>query len=302
MPEHEMNEVNPYIIHCGLLHKHNCLPPGTVFEKRRVKWYEVELILWGEGYVITEGKKLNTRKGDLFFRHPGMVVQGCAPYYCYLIVFDSVYDKNNESYLDLNFLDADSPSDAYVTGKETQTGQRIFSFPDVFNTVQFIEFERLFSSAYNEFIYKKPESQFYLKTYLMQILLSMHNECSSSSRLQQAGRSIRLNYPKIMEVKKHIDVNIKSEFRLNELADLAKLSPNFFCRIFKDIVGDSPINYINKYRINNAKKLLIKTSMGIKEIAYECGFDNDTYFYTLFKRFEGQSPSAFREKHRTLFR
>ena len=46
----------------------------------------------------------------------------------------------------------------------------------------------------------------------------------------------------------------------------------------------------------DAKRFLIESNKSIKEIAYECGFENDSYFYTLFKKTEGISPSAYQRK------
>lgn len=298
---YNINEINPYVIYCGHLNETTCPPPGTVYEKRRVKWYEVELILWGEGYIVTEGKKLYARKGDLFFRKPGMVVQGVSPYYCYIIVFDLFYDKENPSYMDENFLDSGGIYGKVCKPEGTWEIPACFDFPHVMNAIHYGELEKFFAGSYNEFIYQREESQLFLKTNLLQILLLMYNEWSSLNYSQHVSRSIRSNYSRVMDVKKYIDSNIESRFKLSELADMAKLSPNFFCRIFRDIVGETLINYINKSKINLAKKMLIESNKGVKEIAYNCGFENDTYFYTLFKRVTGMSPSQYRERQHFIF-
>lgn len=297
MPENHPDNVNPYVLHCGYLNKSNCPPPGTVYDERVVKWYEIELILWGEGYILTEGHKIKAEKGSLFFRKPGMVVRGFSPYYCYLIVFDMHYDPEKAAlYKEPDFMHASGAEKA-----KSDADFSNFHFSHAMNIMHVHKYEELFGSIYHEYLRHGTDNQFFLKTYLLQILLLTYSEHASSSLLNHSSRSIRQNYPRVLEIKKRIDSNIGSRFKLNELADAAGLSPNFFCRIFRDIVGETLVDYINKSRINLAKKLLNETNASIKAVSYECGFENDAYFYTLFKKLSGLSPSEYREKQRLLF-
>jgi YesN/AraC family two-component response regulator len=70
--------------------------------------------------------------------------------------------------------------------------------------------------------------------------------------------------------------------------------------VFREIVGDNVIAYVNRCKIRDAKKSLIDTNKAVKEISFEYGFENETYFYTLFKKLEGITPSEFRVQHRKL--
>jgi AraC-like DNA-binding protein len=54
-------------------------------------------------------------------------------------------------------------------------------------------------------------------------------------------------------------------------------------------------NYINFYRINEAKKRIIEGEDSISEVQYACGFNSRTTFYTAFKKFTGMPPSEFRK-------
>lgn len=299
---YNFDDINPYIINCGILNKANCSPAGTVYEQRVVKWFEIELIFWGEGHIFTEGNKIKTERGDIFFRTPGMVVQGVLPYYCSLIIFDMFFDKDKINlYSDPNLTDAGMSKAEGVDKKSPEYDSSGFNLPHVLKTRQFGRFEELFLTIYNGFINCKSERQFYLKTFLMQILLSAYKEWSDLRTLQHKSRSVVLNHSKVMLSKRYIDENICSRFTLLELADIAELSPNFFCRAFKNSLGVTPIEYINNLKMNFAKKLLIETNKGIKEIAYECGYENDTYFYTLFKKLEGISPAYYRERQMQIF-
>lgn len=50
-----------------------------------------------------------------------------------------------------------------------------------------------------------------------------------------------------------------------------------------------------------SKKILLDTNKTVKEVAYDCGFENITYFFTLLKKVEGLSPSDYRKKNRIMF-
>ena len=297
-----LNDVNPYIINCGYLNEKNCPPAGTRYEMRRVKWYELELILWGEGYIITEGEKLFVTKGDLTFRKPGMVVQGVSPYHCYSIIFDILFDKSRiplylESECYNNTYSCDRSYENFVSG----------NFPDLklpakMNVQQLPKYEELFRNTVDAFVRGPANNRFFLKTCVMQILSNAITEWASTGMLRSPTLSIRCNHPRITRVKNHIDDNCIKRLKLGDLAEVAGLSPNFLCKIFKDITGENIIDYVNRCRINKAKKLLLDTNQAVKGIAYECGFENETYFFTLFKKKEGLSPSEYRKKHRLLFR
>lgn len=291
--------INPYILHCGYISKETCPPPGTDYNQRRVKWHEIELITWGDGKIITEGIPIPTIKGNIFFRSPGMTVQGFSPYYCYLIVFDISYDASKiDAYRDFKNLMNDTGQKHTFEREGNFNG---LNFPDVFKTQRFDRFIELFKSIYNEHVCHGKASVLYTKTLLMKLLMEAYDEYTSEASLVNARRSIQLNYPKIMAAKEYIDANPGMWFSLEDLASYAGLSRTFFCRIFKDIVGFTPVDYINTQKINAAKRLLIETNCSIKVIAFELGFENDTYFYSMFKSKTGLTPLDYRQKHRSAY-
>ncbi len=52
------------------------------------------------------------------------------------------------------------------------------------------------------------------------------------------------------------------------------MNEQYFCRLFKKAIGYSPIEYVNEYRIKQAKRLLEETSLQVTEVCLECGFNN----------------------------
>lgn len=79
-------------------------------------------------------------------------------------------------------------------------------------------------------------------------------------------------------------------------ADKAGLSVNYFGDVIKHFTGQSPIEHIHQYIIQQAKKFLRETKLSINEIAYSLGFEYPTYFTRFFRQKTGISPSKFRNK------
>ena len=68
-----------------------------------------------------------------------------------------------------------------------------------------------------------------------------------------------------------------------------------FRRLFKDLTGYAPLQYIQELRLQKSKKLLLNTSLSLTEIAEEIGYDNADYFSTAFKKKNRVTPAAYRK-------
>lgn len=86
----------------------------------------------------------------------------------------------------------------------------------------------------------------------------------------------------------------ESSFSVEELASKLNISRVQLYRKVKAVLGIGVGDYINNFRLEKAKELLISTSMNISEIAYSCGFASPNYFSTTFKSKYGVSPKDFR--------
>lgn len=84
--------------------------------------------------------------------------------------------------------------------------------------------------------------------------------------------------------------------RVGELAQLAGMSPSHFARTFKHVMGTSPINWLRRERINQAKRRLTETTDAVKEIALQCGYADAFYFSRDFKQFTQYAPSEYRRR------
>jgi len=84
--------------------------------------------------------------------------------------------------------------------------------------------------------------------------------------------------------------------QLQEVADLANMSKEAFCRFFKERTGKTLTEFISQVRIHHACQLLQETDLSVSQIAYQSGFQNLSYFNRAFKKFRGETPKEFREK------
>lgn len=101
--------------------------------------------------------------------------------------------------------------------------------------------------------------------------------------------------PKRMrKVKSFIDENYGSkDITVTALSQMCGVSEVYFRREFRNCFGLSPIEYIKKVRIENAKALLSTGMYPVSEVATRCGFDSISYFSCEFRRRCGESPSEF---------
>ena len=96
----------------------------------------------------------------------------------------------------------------------------------------------------------------------------------------------------VKNVLRRIRSSYGQPLTLEDLAAEAALEPKYFCRVFRQITGRTPINYLNYYRVECAAELLCTTQGSITDIALECGFGDVSYFSRMFRRYKGQTHVA----------
>lgn len=92
----------------------------------------------------------------------------------------------------------------------------------------------------------------------------------------------------------YLDKNATSQISRWQLAEAINVSEDYLTRIFRKELGISPWDYLNRYRIFLATKLLRQTSLTINEVASESGFQDQAYFCRVFKKTMGVNPGKIR--------
>ena len=99
----------------------------------------------------------------------------------------------------------------------------------------------------------------------------------------------------LLKMKQLFDTRYDKTYSLDELENSLGISKYRLCREFSAHFHESPIQYLNRVRIDNSKLLLQNTGLKIHEIGTKVGIENTNHFINLFKRQEGTTPLIYRE-------
>ncbi|HRV84102.1 MAG TPA: AraC family transcriptional regulator [Saprospiraceae bacterium] len=105
---------------------------------------------------------------------------------------------------------------------------------------------------------------------------------------------------RMQAVYQYIAENYERPIRLEEVADVAAMSPTAFCRYFKSRTRYSLVQYLNTYRIEVASKRLVERDLPVAQIAESCGFRNLANFNRQFRAITGKTPQGYRKSVRSV--
>lgn len=100
----------------------------------------------------------------------------------------------------------------------------------------------------------------------------------------------------ILQAEQYMIERLDSNIVIDEVAEFVCLSPRHFKRRFKNATGESPLSYLQKLRIDEAKNRLENTLENITEITRRVGYEDDSTFRRLFKRHTTLSPREYRDR------
>jgi len=110
--------------------------------------------------------------------------------------------------------------------------------------------------------------------------------------------SILKEQQRLHKIYHFIETHYHHSINVNEVAKLSHLTTAAFCRYFKKSTHLTFTDFLNQYRINQAKKLLLQKK-SVSEACYESGFENLSHFNKTFKKITGENPSAFKNTRYT---
>jgi transcriptional regulator GlxA family with amidase domain len=104
----------------------------------------------------------------------------------------------------------------------------------------------------------------------------------------------------IQKVQDYIENNIDEKMTIDELADIASLGRRSFERRFKDATNNTSIEYIQRVKIEAAKRSLETSRKNINEVMYDVGYTDNKAFRDLFKKITGLTPIEYRNKYNKI--
>ena len=127
---------------------------------------------------------------------------------------------------------------------------------------------------------------------ILLLLLEKEGEAISRPAKSQAETD------RIRQMLSFIEMHYTQPIRVQQIADSAFISRRECMRVFRNIIGLSPIQYVIGLRVQKAKQLLLETDRPILDICVSCGFQNQSYFTKIFRERTGLSPLQCRKSGR----
>ena len=91
-----------------------------------------------------------------------------------------------------------------------------------------------------------------------------------------------------------IPLHYDKSINITDLCEHLNLNKSYFCSTFKTTTGHTFCHFLNHFRIEKSKKLLLETDLNMLDIALSVGFNNQNYYCTMFKKFTGKTPLQYR--------
>jgi len=152
-----------------------------------------------------------------------------------------------------------------------------------------VELQALFSELERLWISHEPGYLLRCRSIVLQLLHVYVRACCTPAPAMPHAR-------RILPITTLLQANPARDYSVEELAEMAELSPSRFRVLFKEFTGQSVVRYQNLLRINKAKDLLLSGEYTVTEAAAEVGILDVYYFSRLFKKLTGFTPSYYRNQ------
>jgi len=229
-------------------------------------------VIGGSGTVEMDGSVLHMKPGELLYAEPGTCIGGLSrgePFAFVALFFRALqFVPLEDGTMSVSAASMHHP--LFAKGHLP-----VQASPDI---------GQMFEEIYRNSLKDDP---FSLRLQLERLLHGLMQALTSPPAREEDGieRSIRFMKEKLAE-----------KLDLMALAEAAGLKPDTYSRLFKKRTSDSPVEYLNRMRLDKAKELLEQEVCRVKEVSAAVGFSSEFYFSRMFNRTVGISPSLYRRR------
>ena len=152
------------------------------------------------------------------------------------------------------------------------------------------EIRKAIREIYSEWQDKKEGYHLMIKANVLRILTILirmyQDESKSAEMLKEKKNAMK----RLEQAFKYIDAHYCEKVTLDDVAAAAYMSSNYFSSYFRKVTNIGVSEYVTRLRIMHARELLRDTDKSVTDIALECGFNNISNFYRLYKKHVGKPP------------
>jgi len=257
---------------------------------------EIAYVASGQGIHYLGGKEYIVSKGDLFvinYNVPHEFRSNSDSPSSLLVVYNCIFKPEFLDYSLVNCKDFSDIIQHFFLKSlfpEQMSGQADIRLTDQDSG----EIEELYEKMYREFQVREEGYIEIIRAYVIELLVKIFRLCRRTNELNAGIQHQRKQL--LDNVIEYMKANYAEELKIDDLAAMAFLSPNYFCTLFKNCVGMTVLEYIQKLRVEQACNLLRETEMKVLDIAGHVGYADIKFFNQVFKRITGMTPSQYRRK------
>ena len=236
--------------------------------------HKLLLCLKGHGFIQVGGRTLPVGPGQIgwIFNH-----------------HDNAHWPEKGSPWEMYWIRVDGPYMDQIYKTLTAAGSPVFGGVDVKASAPI--YRRIFRIMKSRSIAMEASLHAEVAELIKQLFLARHSANPSPGDAAEIPKSL---HKPISAMRLYYD----KPLRIDELAGMANMSVSSFFRYFKAATGTSPIDWLKRERINQAKRRLLETDNSIAQIAEQTGYYDQFYFSRDFKRMTQVSPSEYRQRER----
>ena len=178
-----------------------------------------------------------------------------------------------------------------------------------------VDFSELFHRNHRiQYIIEENDEIYDEMNLYIEKILELYGTFSTNSRIQLAAYLLQImgllisrysleisihdkNYKKLIPILQYIDAHYAEKIQISELSKLIHVCDDRLIRLFKEVIGETPVEYIVNVRVEHALKLLAEDEFSITEIAEQSGFGSVAYMTRVFKQKLGVSPGKCKPRY-----
>ena len=161
------------------------------------------------------------------------------------------------------------------------------------------EMVNLLEKIYQEYVLQKEGSSYAIKGYLCLMITLLYRNLADPKKRSHIEMDMHSNHilQTMDEIFQYVEEHYASAIRLEEVAEHIGFSTFYFTKFFKKNTGKTFVSFLNEYRIEKAKWILLNEDIPIQELIERTGFGSAKTFYRVFKQINGCAPNGFKHTH-----